>query len=264
MFRAPDLGLAGYVPAARVLEAAAAHGLGDIDAAGLDEVAVMRLGRTITVAEVEARLRAVIGERLRIADAADLSLTLDPLEPVRLDPAVRGELAVEQLDMPAREGRSTAVLRIADAPGFRLRIGGSAAETVAVVALTRAVERGAVLSDADLELRRVPRATAAQSLANLAEAQGLAARRSLRAGETLRAADLERPEVVARNQLVTIAYESPGLALTLRGRAVQGGAVGSTVSVLNLQSNRMLQATVAGPGRVVVAPAAPRLAAAAR
>src|SRR5919202_1905501 len=78
-----------------------------------------RLGRTVTAAEIEARIRAALSERLRIRDPADLSLTLDPLEPVRLDPSVRGELAMERLELVGN--RFVATLRIEDAPGFRLR-----------------------------------------------------------------------------------------------------------------------------------------------
>ena len=42
----------------------------------------------------------------------------------------------------------------------------------------------------------------------------------------------------------------PGILLTVRGKALEAGAVGDVVSVLNIQSNRTVQATVIGPGRV--------------
>ena len=66
-----------------------------------------------------------------------------------------------------------------------------------------------------------------------------------------------------RNEAVTIFYEVPGIMLTVRGKALEAGAVGDMVSVLNIQSNRTVQATVTGPGRVTIAAAAPLVAAAA-
>jgi len=45
----------------------------------------------------------------------------------------------------------------------------------------------------------------------------------------------------------------------MRGKALDPGAQGDVISVLNSQSNRTIQGTVAGPARVVVRSAAPRL-----
>jgi flagella basal body P-ring formation protein FlgA len=47
------------------------------------------------------------------------------------------------------------------------------------------------------------------------------------------------------------------------GKATEGGAMGDVVGVLNIQSNRTVQATVIGPGRVTIAAAAPLIASAA-
>jgi len=47
--------------------------------------------------------------------------------------------------------------------------------------------------------------------------------------------------------------------LTVRGKALDPGAEGDVISVLNSQSNRTIQGTVAGPARVVVRSGAPRL-----
>ena len=51
----------------------------------------------------------------------------------------------------------------------------------------------------------------------------------------------------------------PGLTLTLRGQAQDVGALGDTISVLNVQSKRVVQAVVSGPGRVTVSAMPSRL-----
>ena len=71
-----------------------------------------------------------------------------------------------------------------------------------------------------------------------------------------------KADVVARNEAVTIVYEVPGILLTVRGKALEAGAVGDLINVLNIQSNRTVQAAVIGPGQVVIAATTPRLAAA--
>ena len=59
-----------------------------------------------------------------------------------------------------------------------------------------------------------------------------------------------KPELVQRNETVTLIYEVPGIALTVRGKALEGGAEGDTISVLNEQSKRTVQGVVAAPGRM--------------
>jgi len=50
-------------------------------------------------------------------------------------------------------------------------------------------------------------------------------------------------------------------AVAERGKAVEGGAEGGTVSVLNEQSRRKLPGIIGAPGRVVVYSGSPQLAA---
>ena len=88
-------------------------------------------------------------------------------------------------------------------------------------------------------------------------------RKQLRAGQALRAADLAKPDLVQRDDNVTLIYESAGLYLTIRGKALDSGTEGDVVSVLNLQSKRTISGVVIGRGQVAITVAAPRLPAAA-
>jgi flagella basal body P-ring formation protein FlgA len=83
----------------------------------------------------------------------------------------------------------------------------------------------------------------------------------MQGGRPLRAADLMKPDLVLRNEAVTLVYEAPGMVLTIRGRANDGGAEGDVISVLNEQSKRVVQGVIIGPGRVAVSSGSPRFAA---
>jgi flagella basal body P-ring formation protein FlgA len=56
--------------------------------------------------------------------------------------------------------------------------------------------------------------------------------------------------MVKRDEFVTIAYEVPGIMLTIRGKAIESGAQGDMITVLNIQTKRNVQGIVTGPGRV--------------
>ncbi len=42
-------------------------------------------------------------------------------------------------------------------------------------------------------------------------------------------------------------YETPGVALALRGQAREGGPLGAVIGVVNPVSKKVIQATVIGP-----------------
>ena len=59
---------------------------------------------------------------------------------------------------------------------------------------------------------------------------------------------------VRRGDAVTITYAAPGLRLSTRGRAMQDAGVGQPIRITNLQSNRVIDAIVTGPGAASASP----------
>jgi len=74
----------------------------------------------------------------------------------------------------------------------------------------------------------------------------------LRAGETIRVGDVEDPIVVHKGDLVTIELNTAAMQLTAQGKALDDGAMGAAIRINNTQSNRIIDAAVAGPNRVVI------------
>jgi flagellar basal body P-ring formation protein FlgA len=140
----------------------------------------------------------------------------------------------------------------------RLRFTGTAVETVEAAVLARNIERNEVIKSSDVIVERRPRTEVGNDIAARDRAVGMQARRQLRAGQALKSADLARPDLVQRDQSVTLIYEAAGLYLTIRGKALEGGTEGDVVNVLNLQSKRTVSGVVTGRGQVSVAVAAPR------
>jgi flagellar basal body P-ring formation protein FlgA len=265
IFRAPDLGTTGTVPANAVVEAVRAHALIGLDTGGIREVAVTRASRTIASKEIRERIKQALASQFELGTAADITLTFDDgMRPLHVEPNAAGEPQVARITYDAYSGRFQATLDIPTGPSSHapLRLSGRAIATVQVATVARPVERGAVLKEADVVLERRPRARIGRDvITDPAQAIGLAARNALRPGRLLRADLLTKPELVKRNEQVTLVYQVPGISLTVRGKAVEGGADGDTISVLNEQSKRTLRGIIVGPGRVVIYSSSPQLAA---
>ena len=260
IFRAPDIGETGSVPAYQVLAAARAHGIERVDTQGNSEVAVTRAGRVLAVKDIEAAIARTLVTRGGVADSRDLTVMLDrePL-PLRLQGAA--DLRALYTYYSARSGRFDITFEFTDdaAHGSTQRYGGYAVETLPVAVTLRPLARGEVVRAADVTIERRPKADFREGASAATDPTGLALRHQVRAGQPLRASDLMRPEIVQRNEPVTLIYEAPGLTLTMRGKALDPGAQGDVISVLNSQSRRTVQGTVIGPARVAVRSGAPRL-----
>lgn len=255
VFRSPDLGTTGTVQAARVVDAATGAGVAGLDAGGLAEVAVTRASRTVSVDEMRRVLALAIARQNGLADPDAFDLHFDDgARAAHVEPDATGPVQAMELDWNPVTGRFLARLglsgsRVLDT--HPLRLAGTAVETVTMPVYARALDRGEVVQAADVVMVRQPRPQGPQALADGLEAAiGQAVRHTVRAGQPVLAADLTRPEIVARGEEATLTFEVPGLILTVRAKVMGGGALGDTVPVLNLQSQRVVQARVAGPGQV--------------
>jgi flagellar basal body P-ring formation protein FlgA len=262
IFRSPDLGTTGVVPASRVVEAVRTRVVG-LETNGIAEVSVTRASRAIGLRELEARIIRALAGQYGLGEAKNIALAFDrEFRTLYFEPT-EADLQVARLHYDRRNARFDVSLEVPGRPRQpSLRFTGSAVETTEVAVLTRALARGDVLKDADVVVERRPKADSAGDVIVTSEqAIGLATRRPLRAGHPLRQAELVKPEIVQRNETVTLVYEVPGILLTMRGKALDAGAVGDVVNVLNVQSKRTVQGNVVGPGRVSVTGRTPHAAA---
>ena len=101
-------------------------------------------------------------------------------------------------------------------------------------------------------MERRPKAEVTGEAASRDRTLGMQLRRPMRAGTPIRVADIVKPDFVSRDQSVTVIYQVPGIYLTTRGKAIESGAEGDTVSVLNLQTKRTLTGVVTGRGQVTI------------
>ncbi|HEY5795824.1 MAG TPA: flagellar basal body P-ring formation chaperone FlgA [Bosea sp. (in: a-proteobacteria)] len=259
-FRAPALGETGTIQVARIVEAAQAAGIvrgaSELESHGSAQVVVTRAARRISASDIEAAVKTGLQERYGV-DARAFALAIDGGAPaIAVEPELTGDVTVTDLSYDARARRLQARVSVPGSMAMRLkpvRVSGQLVETVEVVVPRRAIARGETLAKADVVVERRPRDGQANDL--VSDPRGAVdkvARRALMAGLPLRAGDVQREEIVAKGDLVTIVYESKGLMITMRGRAGEAGAMGDVVTVTNPQSKRVLQGTVSGPGRISV------------
>jgi flagella basal body P-ring formation protein FlgA len=264
IYRAPDLGTTGKLPVAQIIAALRARQVIGVDTRNLREITVTRLARNVDAKDIETQVALALEHRGGLGDAANLTLTFDrDLQGMQLDVSNSGAMQPTSTRFDPRSGRFDVSFEIgndANSTPVKLRFTGTAVETLEVAVLARGVERNEVLKSSDVLVERRPKAEVGNDPASRDRAVGMQARRQLRLGQALRTADLNKPDLVVRDQAVTLVYESAGLYLTIRGKSLDNGTEGDVVNVMNLQSKRTVSGVVTGRGQVSVTAPAPRLA----
>ena len=256
VYRSPDLGTTGALPVAQVLNVLRAKQVIGVMTGDIREVQVSRLARTLANKDLENAVASALDHRFGLGDAANITVTFDRgISDMRLEASNTGALQPVATRYDARGGRFDISFEINNdnnpAP-TRLRLTGTAIETIEVAVLTRDIDRTETLKSSDVAQERRPKAEVTGEAALRERAIGMQLRRPMRAGTPIRVADIAKPEFVSRDQSVTVIYQVPGIYLTTRGKAIEAGAEGDTVSVLNLQTKRTLTGVVTGRGQVTV------------
>jgi flagella basal body P-ring formation protein FlgA len=92
---------------------------------------------------------------------------------------------------------------------------------------------------------------------------GMAVRHPLREGSAVSMHDVIAPQVIKKDDMISVTFAVGGIALTLQAKAMDNAVAGQPLSVINLNSKKVLQAVATGPGQAVVGPEADQLKASA-
>lgn len=117
------------------------------------------------------------------------------------------------------------------------------------VVATRTIRAQSVISPDDVALAEevIPGA-----VSDLREAVGLETRITLYPGHPLRAGDLAAPALVERNQAVKLLFQRGSLTIQIEGRALDRGAAGDAIRVMNTSSKATVIAVIGTDGGTYV------------
>jgi len=242
------------VEAAQLSAIARQFGVDWRPASAADRTVLERPGRLL---KREDAMDAVRTALVAAGASADCEIELPdfspPLVPVEANPRP----VVSDMGYDANEGRFSAVLSVTgDAmEPINMRVAGRVDDVVELPVATRRLLAGTVLHAEDVHNARVRTALVhGEVLHNAAEAVGMQLKHQVVAGQPLATNELMRPSMVQRGATVMMLLDSPGIALTAQGQALESGAIGERIRVLNPVSRAVVEADVIGPDRVRIAP----------
>lgn len=216
-------------------------------------LAVQRSSTDIDAAQVAQLLR----DALKKSGApAGLEITVDNRAlMIRLPSDNSGAISVANLHHDTVRGRVTADLLAPGANGGtqRIPVSARAVDLVDVPVLVRPLRAGDSIGDADIAWSKMPRERLpANAITEVSALVGQTARHALPSQQPVRGGDIRVAVMVAKGETVTILLQTPLLTASAHGRALSDGSEGETIRVVNVASNRVIDARVAGPNLVTV------------
>jgi len=221
---------------------------------GFERCVIERAGRTLDQRAVERELREALilegapaGSGIEINNRGALNQSI----PLSVEPTI----GIRDVIYDSRMNRFTATVEVpaGAADATRIKVAGSVFTSIRVPVLARAMGRGEVIGERDIEWVEMRDQIAQRDVVTSPRFLiGFEPRHPLRAGAPVRTADLQKQVAVSKNSAVTMVVRTPFMSLTAQGRSIEDGSVGDVIRVTNVQSKQVVDARVDGPGQVSV------------
>lgn len=167
----------------------------------------------------------------------------------RLPPPCAQAVAVEPLDTRMLNRLRFSVV-CAGSDGWRMEYLVRATLSAKVLVVTLPVTAGRPLEKEQLSLERRDVTTVPDAVSDVRDAVGQASKRSLRAGELLRASQLAAAAAIKRGELVRIVARRDQVEVSTTGEAQDAGPLQSVIRVRNTASGTVIRARIIGAGTV--------------
>lgn len=140
-------------------------------------------------------------------------------------------------------------------PIHRAKLSGKVERVTSIPVLRETLRSGTIIGMNDIEMVDMPtKSLNNEYIMNADELNGMTPRRFIHAGKPVQADEVEAPRIVQRGDAVTMVFQEGMLSLTAMGKALENGAKGDLIRVVNTASNRTVQAVVTAEREVTVQP----------
>ncbi len=253
---APAAGKATVLNAGDLSRIAEAFHLGWKPQTNLEQVVVRRAAaeaspQVVGAADIQAALQEPLAEKMK-GQKFDTEL-FDQTVSLRVPKTADKTVNVESLVYDAAQGTFKATVSAQAAPGVKKEIKGRLYPLVQVPVLKSALRPGEVISAADIDTVGMRRGNISPNvLTDAGKLIGRTPKHGLPAMRPVAAGDVQAPLLIKKGDLVTMELKSGVISLTAKGRALDSGAEGEAIRIMNTNSKQVVDAVVTGTQTAVV------------
>ena len=219
-----------------------------------DKVVLQRAVREVEKSEVARLIEETVAKKVA-ADNIEIDI-VTVLPRMLVNGTKSPVLTAENVSINPMDDTFEVALKIQGetGPADHIDIAGRVHRMIDVPVLSSSLRNGDIIRDYNVKPITIRDDDLNQDYAlQTADLVGMTPRRSLTSDRPVRISDLEKPKLVEKGDAITMVLKQGPLSLTAKGKAMDSGAKGDTIRVMNTSSRRMVEARVNGPQQVVVA-----------
>lgn len=237
---APAYGKTMTLSASDLKRISDAFNLGWQPVSQLTQTSIRRAAQDIGPDKISAALQSALAQKLDgqkfEATLSERNMTLHVLENASTD------VAVSDLRYDLGRGEFSAVVAAGEQ---KKPVTGRLIPVTSVPVLKAQLQKGALITAEDLDYVDVRNSDlGANVLVSAEQLVGMSPRRGIAALKPIASSDVSSPVVVKKGEIVTMVLQNSEMTLTTQGKALESGAVGETVRIINPSSGQSVEGVV--------------------
>lgn len=220
---------------------------------GADYITLQRAATLISKDDIRKELSAAIKDSGYTGDF-ELDIPAQAAEIILpVDQAATFEMDTVTIDPKTDRFHTTLYAPSKANPLQTMRVAGAIHQVAKVPVLTSTMRNGTIIKASDIEMLTLrSRDLSADMILDADALVGTTPRRMILNGKPVTDNDIQAPQIVTRGQTVTMIFSNGTLQLTAQGKAMESGAKGDAIRVVNANSSRSVQAIVSGEKEVTI------------
>lgn len=237
---APAYGKTMTLSASDLKRISDAFNLGWQPVSALTQTTIRRASQDIGADKITAALQSALAQKL---DGQKFEATLSQRNiSMHVPENVAADVTVSDLRYDLARGEFSAMLT---AGTEEKAVTGRLIPVTSVPVLKEQLQKGALITAEDLDYVDVRNSDlSANVLVSADQLIGMSPRRGLAALKPIAASDVSSPVVVKKGETVTMVLQNSEMTLTTQGKALESGAVGETVRIINPSSGQSVEGIV--------------------
>lgn len=237
---APAYGKTMTLSASDLKRISDAFNLGWQPVSNLTQTSIRRAAQDIGPDKISAALQSALAQKL---DGQKFEATLSERNmTLHVPENASADVAVSDLRYDLARGEFSAVLSAGDQ---KKPVTGRLIPVTSVPVLKAQLQKGALITAEDLDYVDVRNSDlGANVLVSAEQLIGMSPRRGIAALKPIASSDVSSPIVVKKGEIVTMVLQNSEMTLTTQGKALESGAVGETVRIVNASSGQSVEGVV--------------------
>jgi len=171
--------------------------------------------------------------------------------------ALNNHLTLEESELDTKTRRFNIIYKYHDETNdlnnYNIKLSGVYNPSVDVPVLNVSKNRGSIIKESDITYIKLEKRRVRNNITtDIQDIVGKELTRSIRENTSISTRYLQKPQIVKKNDLITVLYQTKTIEIKTLGKAMESGGIEDVIKIKNLKSGSIIQAIITKKGNAIV------------